>query len=445
MKTRHLTTLLIFAALITSVAGDIIIESRQGGKNSSWYTEVKGNWMDSEAKSLARGCSPESLGSRFVIIEGNFTPAEATFTPFIQEAGMYDVYVTWGRSGNATNVKYNIFNGSESKTIYLDQDGWGAKGTPNSGIWVHLGTYNLPAGNRSYVSVLSDSVTGQPQQTDSGRVYTDAAMFSLRVKGASGGSPQNPGFPAPSSESQTRSPFGTSPAASSASSPSPFGKPSAPAPSSPFGASASTTSSSPFGASPQPRTQPGSPFGTSPAASSPFLAKPQAPSTSSQAVSQTGSPFSGNPPSAPAPTIPVSTPSSFPSQGGFTSRAQPPATNVASSGPPVSLRWYTSYSQAVKAGIAQRKKIILFFRFDNDPNSQNLERLVLNAHGVKATLVKNYICGKIDIPENRKVCEYYGVFQGPTFILLDERGYSIGKMDNIRDATQFLQELSRYR
>jgi len=303
MKTRHLTTLLIFAALITSVAGDIIIESRQGGKNSSWYTEVKGNWMDSEAKSLARGCSPESLGSRFVIIEGNFTPAEATFTPFIQEAGMYDVYVTWGRSGNATNVKYNIFNGSESKTIYLDQDGWGAKGTPNSGIWVHLGTYNLPAGNRSYVSVLSDSVTGQPQQTDSGRVYTDAAMFSLRVKGASGGSPQNPGFPAPSSESQTRSPFGTSPAASSASSPSPFGKPSAPAPSSPFGASASTTSSSPFGASPQPRTQPGSPFGTSPAASSasspsPF-GKPSAPAPSSpfgaSASTTSSSPFGASP------------------------------------------------------------------------------------------------------------------------------------------------------
>ena len=111
---------------------------------------------------LAENCSPESIGSRFVIIDDEVPDAEARFTPEIPSAGKYDIYVTWGRSGNAYHVKFEVKAGSTKDVKYLDQCGWGGEVSVNASEWILIGTYDLPAGKDSYLSIQTAEATGKP-------------------------------------------------------------------------------------------------------------------------------------------------------------------------------------------------------------------------------------------------------------------------------------------
>jgi len=163
------------------VAQNIIVETREKGQNIQCYKESTSTWLDSQAKSLVDGVTP-GIGSRFLTIDMGSTDATAEVTPNIPSTGKYEIFVTWGMSGNAENVKCTIMiDGKESNKIYINQRGWGGD-TPdvpgNGNIWVSLGTYDLPQGDKTKLIISANEVTGKANKTNSGRLYADAFKFS---------------------------------------------------------------------------------------------------------------------------------------------------------------------------------------------------------------------------------------------------------------------------
>lgn len=491
----------LLGLLTPGFSQDIIIESRSEGKNYSWYSETSGSWSDSVAKSLLDDISPESIGSRFVIIDGGPVPAQAKFTPVLPMEGKYDIFVTWGRSGNAMNVKYIINTGSAEEVKYLDQAGWGGSLVGNAFIWHHLGTYDLPAGNNAYVIVDASEVTGKPSPENSGRVYSDAVKFSPydpsapRPAESASSSVQTASAPASSgstSYDQSSSPFGSAP---STSSPVPYTSSASPSlPFVPLGGTASQpgTTSQPFS---QPATQPASsPFGQPDTSSARTFSSPfgQQASTSAQMTpspfsqpgvtysqatpspfSQPGTPFSRETPSPfsqPGASLSQTTSSPFGQPGTTVAQATPAASTVSSypfsnltastqpgssvpqatgSLPPIqstgSIQWYASYNEAIQAGGATNKSIMLFFRSALGKSSNIMENEVLNNPQVKTILMQDFVCCKLDITQNRPICDYYSIFKAPVLVFLDSRGYSRARIDSLLDPEELARELQKYK
>lgn len=299
----------------------VIVETEEGGQNSQLYSETAGTWEHSIAKSEAPGLSGVDLGSRFKQIKSIGEHAEAQVAPVLPQAGEYEIDVTWGRSGNARNVKYVVETTSETKTVYLDQDGWGTRGAPNCDQWHSLGVYNLPA-EGAVVKVLTDESDGPLESRNAHRVYADAFRFAppgaVEVASQASSSPSmaRPSQPAPSTSSV--------PGPSSA----PFSGPgSLPMPSSSTArpASPSAVANSPFtsSVSSAPASSPftGQPSASTPSAGSPFTGQP------STAAEPPRSPFSGQPSGSAPSTSPFtgqsSAPSSAPSSSPFVQPAAP--------------------------------------------------------------------------------------------------------------------------
>ncbi|MFB3897264.1 MAG: family 10 glycosylhydrolase [bacterium] len=173
---RYITLGIIYLLCFCSVAlaTDFIIESRSGGMNYAWYSEVGTKWLDSSSKSTAAGCTA-GIGSRFVSSTTSFDTAR--FTPNIDTAGNYEVFVAWGNSGNAYNVKYTVKYSGGTTTINLNQNGWGAGGTSNAHTWISLGTYSFVSGTNGAIEVTNIFSTGSPSTTSAWRTYADAVKY----------------------------------------------------------------------------------------------------------------------------------------------------------------------------------------------------------------------------------------------------------------------------
>lgn len=183
------TVILLVPALAS--AQTILVESRSGGQNVHLYHEGKGRWWDSVAKSSAQGCTM-GIGSRFLESDLN---GFADFTPNLPSRGRYQIFVTWGRSGNALRVKHIITSDEGEKVVYLDQAGWGGTVSPNHNQWHSLGTYTLSPGAAN-VRISGEEVPGSPDPKNSLRVYTDAVKF-VRVGDAPGPAIPGPVAPGP--------------------------------------------------------------------------------------------------------------------------------------------------------------------------------------------------------------------------------------------------------
>ena len=396
---RNLAALFIMFLMLTGMiaAQEIIVESRKEGKNSAGYSETKGVWYSSTAKSNAEGCSDPTIGARFVDVDSGAKEAEARFTPVLPKAGAYDIYATWGHSGNALHVKYVINTGTKVEEVFLDQSGWGGSIPNNDHTWVPLGTFDLPAGNTAYVALQTSSVTGKTDPQNLGRAYSDAIKFVPNT-----GTKLTP--PPSFIEQPSTTPARPTPASISAT----------PATSTPK----VSTQTSPF----VPRTT-----------TSPFVTPVPAQGATSPFVTPVSTPVSSSPFVTPASTPAPSSPFVAPTTG--------TPSPVAQAG---SLNWHTSYTEAVRAGIAAGKPVFLFFYSTLGGASQTLESDVLNAPAVKEKLMQNFILGKLDINQNRQVIEYYGVFKAPVIIFLDSRGYSRARIDVILTAEQLLAEMEKY-
>lgn len=212
MKSKTFTTvsfiILFCASFIANIFADpIIIESRDGGQNTQYYKETAGSWSDSVAKSLVEGVTP-GIGSRFCIIDNPPNTSSFEISPFIPSAGKYEIFATWGTSGNAENCKYSvIINGVESQKVYLNQRGWGSPTQPdtaNGNVWVSIGVFDLPQGQGVKIVGSADEIKGKADERNSGRFYSDAIKI---IPAGSEGSTQTGAQPQTSTASQQSSPF----------------------------------------------------------------------------------------------------------------------------------------------------------------------------------------------------------------------------------------------
>lgn len=139
------------------------------------YAE-EGSWNWSAAKSSAPGLI--GIDSRFstAVNPGDDT---ATVTPDIEVGGLYELFVTWGTSGNAANVRYIINHRDGTDEVFMDQKP-GAGG--NAGQWLSLGQYHLNSGQDSENGsiIIDKSMVTGPGTPVSGwatRMYTDGFKF----------------------------------------------------------------------------------------------------------------------------------------------------------------------------------------------------------------------------------------------------------------------------
>lgn len=214
--------------VIAPIPGTIIVESRPEGKNAANYKEVEGAWMASAGKSHAPGLSDSgTVGTRKALCNGGTenlsrpATAAARFSPKLSAPGHAYVYVTWPREANAAPVTYTIKNAKGSETKTLKQDGWGAGGPANGGMWVPLGEFDFNPGDDQYVevrntgpdvfgvhkgaiaAVFADAVEFSPTPLqDTGLVSIDGARGK---QSASSGAPPTPKAPVAASSGSVRS------------------------------------------------------------------------------------------------------------------------------------------------------------------------------------------------------------------------------------------------
>jgi len=181
------------ASFAVASAADIVIESRSGGKNFSGYKENAGRWLDSNtpaetAKSSAPGLTPQGeLGSRKTTVAappGTLKDAilsAARFTPTIETAGDYHVYVTFPKAGNATPVTYVIKHAKGEEKKELTQNGWGVTSSANGNRWVELGTYPFTPGTDQYVELQVTGATIAADPSNPAQAFTDGVRFSTEA------------------------------------------------------------------------------------------------------------------------------------------------------------------------------------------------------------------------------------------------------------------------
>lgn len=145
------------------LAGNVIVESRSGGKNSAWYTEI-GAFADNSTNCTAPGLTGNigmRYGSTYLSVAGS---KRAQFKPFVN-AGRYKVYVAWGAAGSRrANITYIVNHAGGQSSQLLDQ-------SAVANTWVLLGEYDFLDGNAGYVEV-NNSATNV-----SGSMYTAGAMW----------------------------------------------------------------------------------------------------------------------------------------------------------------------------------------------------------------------------------------------------------------------------
>ncbi len=147
--------------------GQVIIESREGGKNYSWYKETVGAWADVNTNASAPGLTP-GIGQRYASSYRSVAGAKhATFTPNLANAGLYDVDIVYGDAGNFARapITYEVHHAGGTARVLLDQ-------TQNKNGWIALGRYSLKAGETGFVEINNDSIDV------SGNFYSTAARFT---------------------------------------------------------------------------------------------------------------------------------------------------------------------------------------------------------------------------------------------------------------------------
>jgi len=123
----------------------VIVDNKDSG-----YAEY-GSWGESGASNEYRG------SSRYTNSSGRY----ATWTPYIEEAGEYDVYAWWDYySTRDENALYTVNHSGGSFTTRVNQ-------RQDSNQWTKLGTFNFAAGTSGYVRVTRDgSSTGSSTSAD---------------------------------------------------------------------------------------------------------------------------------------------------------------------------------------------------------------------------------------------------------------------------------------
>src|SRR5690606_24227302 len=93
-------------------------------------------------------------------VYANDVGATARWTPYITQAGTYDVYTWWasaapygGMYDRDSSADYTIQYAGGSATVVVDQD-------TDSGQWVRLGTFSFAAGSAGYIELVRNCGNG---------------------------------------------------------------------------------------------------------------------------------------------------------------------------------------------------------------------------------------------------------------------------------------------
>lgn len=112
--------------------------------------KVQGEWSP-----IKKG----GYGPSLLSIKGNGNE-HVRFTPSVTKRGKYTVYVYYSKqAGQSSQTTYNVFDGKVNKEITLRQADIIIEGQ-TSGEWISLGSYNLPAGRKSYLEVTTKNSDG---------------------------------------------------------------------------------------------------------------------------------------------------------------------------------------------------------------------------------------------------------------------------------------------
>jgi hypothetical protein len=138
-------------------------------EDGSFYV-VDGDWDPSTAKSTAEGLSAD-VGS--VYVDGG-EDGTSVFVPNVAATAMYEVFITWSRSANASDVLFTVTHADGREQFNMDQDGWGGQGPSNANRWISLGTYRLEAGTSATVAVTAQANGRVLSAPNAHRTYADA-------------------------------------------------------------------------------------------------------------------------------------------------------------------------------------------------------------------------------------------------------------------------------
>ncbi|HMO24784.1 MAG TPA: SdrD B-like domain-containing protein, partial [Tepidisphaeraceae bacterium] len=138
------------AAGLTYSLGEAIVDNKQASLRGEWTA------LDSANDAFWK--------SDYLSYAGGARGDRATFTPYIDFAGQYFIYVRWvSVSDNATSVPVDVIINNRITPITVDQ-------TTRGGGWVLLGRFNLGVGDLSSVRINAGRATG-------GAVIADAVRF----------------------------------------------------------------------------------------------------------------------------------------------------------------------------------------------------------------------------------------------------------------------------
>jgi FAD dependent oxidoreductase len=122
---------------------------------------VKGNWSP-----VTKG----GYGSSLLSVKGDDKEIQSVrFTTSVSKKGKYDVYTYYPKLPDmSAQTVLSVFDGKENKEVTIRQADVIVEGQ-TSGEWVHLGSYDLPAGKKSYVEITT--------KNSNGLVFADAVIW----------------------------------------------------------------------------------------------------------------------------------------------------------------------------------------------------------------------------------------------------------------------------
>jgi hypothetical protein len=176
---------------LTLDPGDILVQSRAGGRNNPLYSDGPGRWSSSNvpadwAQSMATiGLTTSPIGSRKLpvghrrVVEGTL-PARARFGLDLDAPRRLHVYVTWPLAANGGPFDAVIRHGSGVERRRLYQDGWGAGGPSNANAWVDLGAHEFAAAAGQGVEFDVTTGVQSLEGTVDGQIMADAVLFRER-------------------------------------------------------------------------------------------------------------------------------------------------------------------------------------------------------------------------------------------------------------------------
>jgi hypothetical protein len=149
---------------------EIVVESVGTPAEDGSFYVVDGDWDPSTAKSTAQGVTTDG---RSLYVDGG-EDGTAVFVPNVAATSMYEVFITWPRSANASDSLITVTHADGREQFNLDQDGWGGQGHSNAGRWISLGTHRLEAGTSATVAVTAQANSRALHSANAHRTYADA-------------------------------------------------------------------------------------------------------------------------------------------------------------------------------------------------------------------------------------------------------------------------------